>query len=356
MKIQQFSILSCSIPIFATLFCTFLLIGKLIQVNLSNLKKLFITGIAFISVLGTFHLIQLTLDTSSQNFVTKGIFLLSCLSVILNFFIIFLTGKPQKEGKKIIYVFLISWILILFIDMGYKNFDSKFFIQFLNPSKLELNLALIIILFNQYWSLKYITKFGKIIPKISIISSDYSVQWLLNSIFMLTGISIMYFFLALAVPQKTSTYCMGLIFLNVISFILCITFCYKLFTTSHLIPSFKNLNTNKKINSNEFINKEKFEKYLKEHKPFLNSNIKLSDFTEYMGTNRTYFSLFINENYGMNFNLFINSLRLEEFEQLKLSPNYKAIPEEELVYTAGFKSYKSYQKTLENLNALKVLP
>lgn len=61
-------------------------------------------------------------------------------------------------------------------------------------------------------------------------------------------------------------------------------------------------------------------------------------------SNRTYISAFINREYGMNFNRFINNYRLKEVERLQSEAVQKKqkISSMEIVIHAGFSNYRSY--------------
>lgn len=72
------------------------------------------------------------------------------------------------------------------------------------------------------------------------------------------------------------------------------------------------------IKKPSLLSKERFEKYMQEDKPYLNPELKITDLTRELQTNRTYLSTFINRTYGMNFKAYINDCRLREMEALLL--------------------------------------
>lgn len=58
-----------------------------------------------------------------------------------------------------------------------------------------------------------------------------------------------------------------------------------------------------------------------EQRGFLNARLTIIQLSKIIGINRTYLSNHINSTYGLNFNLWINHLRIEEAKQLiKQSP------------------------------------
>lgn len=94
----------------------------------------------------------------------------------------------------------------------------------------------------------------------------------------------------------------------------------------------------------ETLTKRNFEAYVNKYKPFLDTNIKITDLAETLETNRTYISNFVNKTYGVNFNRYINQCRLKEVEQLKKKHSNKEKTLRELVVKAGFSDYKHYSR------------
>ena len=90
------------------------------------------------------------------------------------------------------------------------------------------------------------------------------------------------------------------------------------------------------------LNKEQFEQYIRENKPYLNPKLKITDMTLPLYTNRTYLSSFINSNYGMSFNQFINKQRKDELSRLQEDDQYHKYSERELASMAGFSNYRCY--------------
>ena len=67
------------------------------------------------------------------------------------------------------------------------------------------------------------------------------------------------------------------------------------------------------MKKNEII-KDRLEEWV-ESKGFLNSRFTIIELCKIIGINRTYLSNYINNTYGLNFNLWINHLRNEEAKQ-----------------------------------------
>ena len=107
--------------------------------------------------------------------------------------------------------------------------------------------------------------------------------------------------------------------------------------TKELLDNYQNL-------LQELDDLKKFEKYIYEHRPYLNPDLRITDLMQAFHTNRTYISRFINREYGMNFSRYINMLRLREMEALRNDPACSRLPEEERACLAGFSNFRSYQR------------
>ena len=92
------------------------------------------------------------------------------------------------------------------------------------------------------------------------------------------------------------------------------------------------------------LGRQRIEMYLENKKPYLNPEFKITDMARDLLSNRTYISAFINREYGMNFNRFINNYRLKEVERLQSEAVQKKqkISSMEIVIHAGFSNYRSY--------------
>ena len=95
------------------------------------------------------------------------------------------------------------------------------------------------------------------------------------------------------------------------------------------------------------LTRERFEEYLQAEKPFLNPNLKIADLVEALGVNRTYFSSFVNTEYGVNFSAYINQCRLQEYQRLLADPANGGRSKIEISEMAGFSSYRSFQRVAE---------
>lgn len=81
-------------------------------------------------------------------------------------------------------------------------------------------------------------------------------------------------------------------------------------------------------------------------KVYLEPNLILKTLAEKCDTNRSYLSQFINERYNMNFNTFINTLRINEAKQI-ISNKDNNIPLKELYLRLGFKTYSVFNEAFK---------
>lgn len=92
------------------------------------------------------------------------------------------------------------------------------------------------------------------------------------------------------------------------------------------------------------LTRERFDEYIQTKKPYLNCDLKITDLVDDLGVNRSYISAFINTEYQMNFNYFINQCRLNEYKRIKEDPAHSKTGRKELSEMAGFSSYKSLNR------------
>ncbi len=92
------------------------------------------------------------------------------------------------------------------------------------------------------------------------------------------------------------------------------------------------------------LGRERVEQYIDTKKPWLNPAFRIGDMAEDLFSNRAYISAFINSEYGMNFNRFVNGFRLAEVERLREEADRKKqrVSMLQLILNAGFSSYRSY--------------
>jgi len=83
-----------------------------------------------------------------------------------------------------------------------------------------------------------------------------------------------------------------------------------------------------------------------ESKVFADPNLTVKMLAVKCHTNRSYFSQFIHEQYHMNFNTFINMLRINEAKQM-LADNNNDLPLKELYLRLGFNTYSVFNEAFK---------
>ena len=94
------------------------------------------------------------------------------------------------------------------------------------------------------------------------------------------------------------------------------------------------------------LNRIRFENFIGESKPYLNPDYKIIDLVEDMDVNRTALSAFINRTYGVNFNRYLNRLRLKELARLRSQPENQGKSISSLIDKVGFKDFRNYSRAV----------
>ena len=91
--------------------------------------------------------------------------------------------------------------------------------------------------------------------------------------------------------------------------------------------------------------KRRLEKLFNEEQIYLNKDLTIWELSRKLGTNRTYLSHIINNDYGQNFSTFVNSFRARHAENLQKSrPELTKV---EIADLSGFGSVKSWKRMRE---------
>jgi AraC-like DNA-binding protein len=77
-------------------------------------------------------------------------------------------------------------------------------------------------------------------------------------------------------------------------------------------------------------------------KPYLNSDFSINDLATLLNTNQTYISNLLNKNYGLNFNDYINQLRVKEFCRLADNDEYRTYTLDQLAEKSGFRTRSTF--------------
>jgi AraC-like DNA-binding protein len=87
-------------------------------------------------------------------------------------------------------------------------------------------------------------------------------------------------------------------------------------------------------------------------KTYLNSKLTIQDVAQKVGTNRTYVSSIINQNFGVNFCTFVNNYRIKELERLlKEQPD---MTNQALAEASGFGSVDSMKRAVNSKTELSI--
>jgi AraC-like DNA-binding protein len=97
---------------------------------------------------------------------------------------------------------------------------------------------------------------------------------------------------------------------------------------------------------------KKLLKEFEEKKVFLNSQLNILDVVQAVGTNRTYISTIINQQYNQNFCAFVNSYRMEELERV-IHENHH-VSNEVLAEICGFGSLISLRRAVYAKTGLSI--
>ena len=89
---------------------------------------------------------------------------------------------------------------------------------------------------------------------------------------------------------------------------------------------------------------EKLLTEFEKEKIYLNSSLNINDVVQKVGTNRTYLSTIINQQYNQNFCSFVNSFRLEELE--RIFSETPSLSNEMLAEQSGFGSFNSMKRAI----------
>lgn len=85
----------------------------------------------------------------------------------------------------------------------------------------------------------------------------------------------------------------------------------------------------------------KLDQLNREKQPYLNPSLTLSDLASMLGTNQSYMSAFLNQKLGLNFNDYLNSLRIQYASKLLLNPE-KKYSMEQVFEMSGFNSKSTF--------------
>ncbi|WP_455673550.1 AraC family transcriptional regulator [Phocaeicola sp.] len=92
------------------------------------------------------------------------------------------------------------------------------------------------------------------------------------------------------------------------------------------------------------LDRQRFEDFIHNEKPYLKPDYKITDLVDDLDVNRTALSAFVNRTYGMNFNRYLNRLRLKELERLRSLPENQGKSVGSLLSKIGYKDIRNYSR------------
>nr|WP_315166902.1 helix-turn-helix domain-containing protein [uncultured Flavobacterium sp.] len=99
--------------------------------------------------------------------------------------------------------------------------------------------------------------------------------------------------------------------------------------------------------------KDKMREYFVSQKPYLNPKLKLEDIVLELGVPKKEITQLLKQEYGFNFNTYVNSFRVEELKQLFSDPAYANFKIESVAEKAGFGSKQSFYNAFETFTGVK---
>jgi len=106
--------------------------------------------------------------------------------------------------------------------------------------------------------------------------------------------------------------------------------------------------------NNIYINrlKSKLLVLFEKDKIYIHPDLRITTIAEILGTNRTYVSRLINEEFGMNFNEFVNKYRILESEALLNCAEHDAFTLEYIAEKSGFGNVNSFSRSFKEFNGI----
>lgn len=85
---------------------------------------------------------------------------------------------------------------------------------------------------------------------------------------------------------------------------------------------------------------------------YMNPDLRITNVSENLGTNRTYISRLINDEFGINFNEFVNNYRINEAKQLLCGKENSRYKMEHIAEKSGFGSVASFSRVFKELEGI----
>lgn len=214
---------------------------------------------------------------------------------------------------------------------------------FLAVSSFKLGVWIIYAIVYAYYDLQKILKYRKIIMNYSADEDRSSLKWLY--FVMAFSIALIPFtFLYIFLRSEAVLISVFAIITNLILHLQLVILAYNMLTENYVIMYPVGSNPDNANTLLTKIDKNSFEEFMREKKPYLNPDLRITDLMRDLSTNRSYLSEFINKTYSMNFSRYINTCRLRELKRMQNDPKLSAYDEEYLIIKVGFRSIRGYRR------------
>lgn len=205
-------------------------------------------------------------------------------------------------------------------------------------------------------AIRCILQYRRRIVNFSAETENLSVGWMLFIIALAFPLFLTPVIVALMSPYKALTTYLGA-FPAIVIFIQLPVLCY--YTVTHRYVLMMQTDATDTdfgtMTITEKIGRQQLEEFMTSSKPYLKSDLKITDLAGPLKTNRSYLSSFINTTYGMNFSQFINGYRLRELDAQRTDGKYARSSNLELIHKAGFGSYHAYYRAQKQQDKQKLL-
>ena len=98
--------------------------------------------------------------------------------------------------------------------------------------------------------------------------------------------------------------------------------------------------------------KSKLIQLFEKDKIYQQPDLRITTISESIGTNRTYISRLINDDFQINFNEFVNGYRVKEAKALLVCTNHQAYSMEHIAEKSGFGSVASFSRVFKDLEGI----
>ena len=212
-----------------------------------------------------------------------------------------------------------------------------------------------VVVYNTFYpllNLRNIRRYRRFVVDYSSDVQRTSLSWLAAMQALILGsVPVPLAGLLLGLPTFSTS---GFVWLGPLSmFVFYVILCYNMLRDNYLIIRSETVEVKVPATGIASIGRKRFERYLREKKPYLNPKLRITDLAAGLNTNRSYLSAFINREYDMNFCRLINKCRLHELDRLRLANADKT--NMELVLMAGFSEYRNYLRVKSDEDKLAVL-